>query len=146
VSAVSGDLSQYAVPKTLFLDLVTKVCGGDSDSDPTTEACRLNIPSKIEGVAFGQDVVIDGVTKHTLFIANDNDFLPTVADPTQPACTDVNNCDRGTVDNPTRFYVFAFDDGDLPGYVPQAISEKEALACSMGNHGRPGNHGWPGRH
>jgi hypothetical protein len=27
------------------------------------------------------------------------------------------------VDNPNLFFVFAFDDGDLPGFVPQRIRE-----------------------
>mgnify|MGYP001598477189 FL=1 len=59
-----------------------------------------------------------GVTRHTLFIANDNDFLPLVADPLkQPG-----DPTRGMVPNPNQFYVFAFDDADLPGYVPQALA------------------------
>jgi len=71
------------------------------------------IPSKIEGLAFGQDVVINGVTEHTLYIANDNDFLSTLPDP--------NNL-SGTVANPNNFYVFAFKDGDLPGFQAQSFS------------------------
>ncbi len=78
-------------------------------------------------------MVIGGETKHTLFVANDNDFLATIADPSEPACTEGKPCSRGTVSNPNLFYVFAFDDADLPGYVPQAISEKKPLACSTGN-------------
>jgi len=128
------DQSKYAVPKTLFLDIVTAVCGGSSDTDPTTTDCRKYIPSKIEGIAFGEDVVIDGVTKHTLFVANDNDFLATIADP----LTDPADPYRGMVPNPNLFYVFAFDDEDLSKlgygpYIPQTISEKKPLACSTSN-------------
>lgn len=127
VTSLSGNLSPYAVTKTKtpFLDIVANLKSHGVDP--------LFIPSKIEGIAFGPDVVIDGVTKHTLFVANDNDFLATIADPSEPACTEGNPCSRGTVSNPNLFYVFAFDDADLPGYVPQAISEKKPLACSTGN-------------
>jgi hypothetical protein len=110
VSAVVGpnaDLSAYAVSKTLFLDIIPHLNAAGIDS-------RL-IPSKIEGVAFGQDVVIDGETKHTLFIANDNDFLPMVADPLKLP----GDATRGLVANPNVFYVFAFSDSELPGYQPQ---------------------------
>ena len=113
VTGKSGDLSSYAVPKTLFLDIVSKLNAAGIDS--------YLIPSKIEGIAFGQDVVIAGATKHTLFVANDNDFLATIADPfKQPG-----DPTRGTVANPNKFYVFAFGDGDLPGFVPERIRERD---------------------
>jgi hypothetical protein len=115
VTSMSGDLSGYAVSKAPFLDLVSKLNAADIDS--------YFIPSKIEGVAFGQDVVINGVTKHTLYIANDNDFLGTIADPRNPA--------GGTVANPNQFYVFAFGDEDLPGYVPQQIKPRVLLECGL---------------
>ncbi|MEO7599947.1 MAG: esterase-like activity of phytase family protein [Opitutus sp.] len=109
VTGPNADLSSYAVPKTLFLDMVAKLKGAGINA--------LLIPSKIEGIAFGQDVAIDGETKHTLFIANDNDFLATVADPfKQPA-----DATRGMIENPNVFYVFAFSDAELPGFVPQQI-------------------------
>jgi hypothetical protein len=76
VSGVSGDLSKYAVGKSLFLDIVGKLNGAGIDS--------LFIPSKLEGITFGQDILIDGATKHTLYVANDNDFLGEIADPTDP--------------------------------------------------------------
>lgn len=110
VTAIAGpnaDLSTYAVSKTLFLDVVAKLTGAGINS--------YLIPSKIEGVAFGQDVTIAGVTKHTLFIANDNDFLPTVADPFKLP----GDATRGKIANPNQFYVFAFADSELPGFVPQ---------------------------
>jgi len=111
VTTLSGNLAAHAVSKqaTPFLDIVAKLVAAGIDPHL--------IPSKIEGVAFGQDVVMGGVTRHTIFIANDNDFLPMVADPLkQPG-----DPTRGMVPNPNMFYVFAFDDADLPGYVPQAL-------------------------
>jgi hypothetical protein len=114
VSAVSGDLSAYAVTKsaTPFLDIVAKLTAAGTDP-------RL-IPSKIEGIAFGQDVTINGATKHTLFVANDNDFLATIADPLKLP----TDSTRGVVDNPSQFFVFAFDDRDLPRYVPQRMNDE----------------------
>ncbi len=117
VSTISGDLSAHAVPKTLFLDIVATL--KSEGIDP------LFIPSKIEGLAFGQDVVIDGETKHTLFVANDNDFLAYIADPTKSP----DDPTRGYVENPNLIYVFAFGDGDLPGYVPQAIDRERDFGC-----------------
>jgi hypothetical protein len=111
VSDKSGDLAAYAMPKTLFLDLVEKLT--DHGINP------YFIPSKIEGLAFGQDVIINGETKHTLYITNDNDFLGMVADPlTSPA-----DSSRGLVANPNKIYVFAFGDDDLPAFVPQQIKQ-----------------------
>ena len=110
-TADHGDLSGKAVGKTLFLDIVGKLNGPPANID------KHLIPSKIEGVAFGQDVVINGITKHTLFIANDNDFLATVADPLKLP----SDPTRGSVANPNQFFVFAVDDTDLPGYIPQTI-------------------------
>ncbi len=120
VTALSGDLSKYAVSKNPkpFLDIVSKLNAAGINS--------YLIPSKLEGLAFGQDVVINGVAKHTLYIANDNDFLSTIADPfTLPS-----DPSRGTVSNPNQFYVFAFDDEDLPGFVPQKIAEVHDHRCS----------------
>ena len=111
ITALSGSLAAYAVSKQAapFLDIAAKLVAAGIDPHL--------IPSKIEGVTFGQDVVMGGVTRHTIFIANDNDFLPMVADPLkQPG-----DPTRGMVPNPNMFYVFAFDDADLPGYVPQAL-------------------------
>jgi hypothetical protein len=95
--------------KTPFLDIVGKLSAAGIDK-------RL-IPSKIEGVAFGQDVTIAGETKHTLFVANDNDFLPTVADPLKLP-TDPT---RSLALNPNQIFVFAFSDSELPGYIPQPL-------------------------
>ena len=64
---------------------------------------KPNIPAKIEGLAFGQDVLVGGVNTHTLFVANDNDFVPGTAGPNQ-------------------FYVIGFTDADVPGFVPQQFA------------------------
>jgi hypothetical protein len=55
--------------------------------------------------------VIDGAVKHTLWVTNDNDFVGTVVDTNHP---------QG-IDNPNQFFVFAIDDGALPGFVPQGL-------------------------
>lgn len=97
VSGLSGASALQAVApaKTLFLDVRAALnAAGFADTQ---------IPAKLEGMAFGPDIVIDGVKKHTLYIANDNDFLATV----------------GGLSNPNQFYVFAFDDADLGGSVFQ---------------------------
>lgn len=113
VSSIGGpnaDLSTYAVGKTLFLDIVAKL-----------KASGINaffIPSKIEGIAFGQEVDVGGEMKHTLFVANDNDFLATVADPLKLP----GDATRGMVTNPNKFYVFTFTDAELPGYMPQPLN------------------------
>jgi hypothetical protein len=95
------------VTKSLFLDVVAKLNAAGIDK-------RL-IPSKLEGLTFGQDVVIENISKHTLYVSNDNDFLPTVADPLKLP----GDSTRGLIFNPNQFYVFAFTDSELPGYVPQ---------------------------
>jgi hypothetical protein len=106
VSNLSGsaNLAPVAVSKTLFLDVVKALTDHGLDVS--------HIPAKLEGLAFGQDVVIHGVTKHTLYVVNDNDFTATVT---------VGGM-ATAVDNPNQFFVFAFDDMDLPGFVPQQIT------------------------
>ncbi len=98
------DATTPVVSKTFFLDVVAELTAiGINPND---------IPAKIESVAFGPDRVIDGVNKHTLFIANDNDFLPIITDSKHP---------DGTA-NPNKFFVFTVDSSDLPNYVPQTIA------------------------
>lgn len=97
----------YAVPKTLFVDLVKSLTlAGMSVSD---------IPAKIEGVAIGADVKEGSEWVHTLWIANDNDFLEMVADP-----------NGNQISNPNQFFVFSFTDADLAGskLVPQKFREE----------------------
>ncbi|MEH2414404.1 esterase-like activity of phytase family protein [Nostoc sp.] len=106
VSNITGEknLAGKAVSKTLFLDVVaTLIKNGIKTED---------IPAKLEGLAFGSDVVINGVIKHTLFITNDNDFIGSITPDTfHPA----------GIDNPNKFFVFAIDTTDIPGFVPQKI-------------------------
>jgi hypothetical protein len=94
-------LAPKAVTPTLFLDLKAALnAHGISDDQ---------IPAKLEGMAFGQDVVIGGQTLHTLYVGNDNDFLATTP---------------GGQSNPNQWFVFAFSDADLAGstFVAQSIS------------------------
>jgi len=115
VSLVTGktNLASKALKKYLFLDVVMGLESG-LGLDPT------HIPAKLEGIAFGDDVAVGGVTKHTLYVANDNDFDP-------------------GPENPNRFFVFAFSDDDLANaaaadgstlgsvkaeFVPQIIQNK----------------------
>jgi Esterase-like activity of phytase len=89
-----------------FLDIVKAL------TDPALGSAQFTatqIPAKIEGTAFGPDVVVNGVKMHTFWVANDNDFLQ-----------DYNNVPNS---NPNQFWVFGFKDSDLNGsiYVPQQI-------------------------
>lgn len=59
-----------------------------------------DVPAKLEGMTFGPDVEIDGKRQHTLYLANDNDFLPEVA-------------------GASRIFVLGFTDADIPGLAPQ---------------------------
>lgn len=103
VAGISGEaaLLAHQVPKQLFLDIVAVL---NANGVPSTQ-----IPAKLEGLAFGKDVVVGGVVKHTLFVANDNDFIPEVA-------------------GPNRWYVFGFTDADLAAlglsYTPQSVVER----------------------
>lgn len=94
VSGLSGAaaLLPNAVGKTLFLDIVAKLTAAGIPVE--------RIPAKLEGMAFGEDVVVDGVVKHTLYIGNDNDFLATTP---------------GGLANPNQWFVFAFTAADLAG-------------------------------
>jgi hypothetical protein len=110
VSAMSGTQAfNNAVTKSSqpFLDLVNVL-----NSAPNNIA-KNQIPSKIEGLAIGQDVNVNGVIQHTLWVANDNDFVPSSA-------------------GQNRFYVFGFTDTDLNGstFAPQNVSVPEASSPS----------------
>ncbi|ACC70395.1 esterase-like activity of phytase family protein [Paraburkholderia phymatum] len=105
VGQASGEsgLAPFAVKKTLFLDIVAALtANGYSAND---------IPAKIEGIAFGPDVTLNGVRKHTLYVANDNDFIGNVTDTSHPS----------GIANPNLFFVFAIDASDLPDYVAQRL-------------------------
>lgn len=108
VSLLTGAnaLAPAAVAKTLFVDIVAVLNAHGIGSN--------DIPAKLEGMAFGPDVELDGATRHTLVVANDNDFVGTVTDALHPA----------GIDNPNRFFVFAIDAADLPSYQPQQLARK----------------------
>jgi len=87
-----------AVGKTLVLDAVSLLNAAGIPSN--------QIPAKLEGLALGPDVMFGGTLEHTLFFANDNDFVQNLA-------------------GPNSFYVFGLTDADLPGFqqevfVPEA--------------------------
>ena len=102
ISNMTGSEAQtHPLKKTLFLDIVAALNASGITSD--------QIPAKIEGTAFGPDVVVDGVKFHTFWVANDNDFLQ-----------NYNNVPNS---NPNQFWVFGVKESDLGGstYVPQQI-------------------------
>ncbi|MEJ0020615.1 MAG: esterase-like activity of phytase family protein [Acetobacteraceae bacterium] len=103
ITAMDGtEAATHAVSKTQFLDVVAALnAKGIASTD---------IPSKIEGMSFGSDVTVDGTLYHTLWITNDNDYLPGTAG-----------------DN--RFYLFGFTGDDLGGslYAPQQVPEPATL-------------------
>jgi hypothetical protein len=107
VSGKSGDLSAFAVKKSLFLDIVAALEAKGLTGDI--------IPAKIEGTAFGPDVTIAGSVRHTLYVTNDNDFLSSY----------------NGADNPNKFFVFAFSDADLPGFELQPVREQSFLDCGF---------------
>jgi hypothetical protein len=116
----SANLAGKAVSKTLFLDVAATL--------QSYGYAAADIPAKIEGMAFGQDVVINGGIRHTLFIANDNDFLSSITDSNHP----------DGIDNPNQFFVFAFDDSELPGLVKQRIR----VQSNDERHERREDNGW----
>ncbi|HEX4353641.1 MAG TPA: hypothetical protein VHZ95_12015, partial [Polyangiales bacterium] len=66
-----------------------------------------DIPAKLEALAFGPDLVANGVTEHTLYLSNDNDFIRTITDSNHPT----------GIDNSNKFFVFAIDPAALPNFV-----------------------------
>ncbi len=95
LTGAAANAAAVAKSATPFLDIVTALTAHGFTAD--------QIPAKIEGFAFGQDVSYGGALYHTLFVANDNDFVPGIAGPSQ-------------------FFVFGFKDADLPGFTPQALA------------------------
>lgn len=102
----SAALAPYAVAKTLFLDLVSAL--GAHGFTAT------NLPAKLEGMSFGPDLIVNGTSKHTLWIANDNDFIGTVTDSLHPT----------GIENPNLFFVFAVDAADLPSFQAQNLVQR----------------------
>jgi hypothetical protein len=89
-----------------FLDFVAVVGAAGISS--------TNVPSKIEGETFGADIEMNGKTVHTLYVSNDNDFLPSVA---KDAGTPSADLAAVPADNPNQVFVFTFEDSDLPLYA-----------------------------
>ncbi|MFO1228739.1 esterase-like activity of phytase family protein [Roseateles sp.] len=112
VSNISGaaNLAAVAIVGTKFLDIKAALnAAGISDAQ---------IPSKLEGIAFGQDVVINGTTKHTFYLANDNDFLSAVIPNGGSVASPYNN----------QFYVFAYDGSDLVQQNISAVPEPASVS------------------
>ncbi|HEY6924827.1 MAG TPA: esterase-like activity of phytase family protein [Steroidobacteraceae bacterium] len=97
-SFLTNSPAAVALRKVPFLDIVAVLKAHGLDAS-------LDLPSKLEGITFGQDVNLNGVTKHTLYLSSDNDFLASfVLDDDLPAHVH---------DNPSKIFVFAFDQNDL---------------------------------
>ncbi|MBB6123194.1 hypothetical protein FHS92_000901 [Sphingobium subterraneum] len=117
ITNLNGDAAAAAMvgkSATPFLDLVAALKAHGIDA--------AQIPAKIEGLAFGQDVLTNGQLYHTLYVANDNDFDAKTAGSNQ-------------------FYVFGFQDGDLPGFVSQfsAVPEPSTWAMMLSGFGLIGS-------
>ncbi|MBI4692457.1 MAG: esterase-like activity of phytase family protein [Gammaproteobacteria bacterium] len=95
LSAAGATFTRVAKSASPVLDVVAAL--GAHGIAPT------DVPAKIEGLAFGQDITDNGELFHTLWVANDNDFVAAVA-------------------GPNNFYVFAIKASDLPTFAAQNIS------------------------
>lgn len=101
-----------ALKPVLFLDVVQVI--KNHNLDPS-----VDLPAKLEGITFGQDVSLNGQAKHTLYLSSDNDFLASfVLD---------DDLQSHVYDNPSKIFVFAFDQGDLD---------------ALGTANTAGNQGW----
>ncbi len=111
ISNMDGtEAATQAVSKSLFLDVVAALTSAPYSLDPTL------VPSKLEGISFGPDVISGRTKIHTFWLANDNDFLETVPDAA-----------GNQVDNPNQFFVFGFTDSDLGGskFQPQRVAPQK---------------------
>lgn len=100
-------LAARALPKTQVVDLVQVF--------QAAGIAATDIPAKIEGLAFGPDLTVDGAALHTLYISCDNDFLGAVTDTYHP---------QGAP-NPSRIFVIGLTDAKLPGFEPQELEDGE---------------------
>lgn len=105
VSRIEGAaaLAARAVPKSQVVDLVQVL--------QAAGIAATDIPAKVEGLAFGPDLTVDGAALHTLFVSCDNDFLGAVTDTYHPE----------GAPNPSRIFVIGLTDEELPGFEPQAV-------------------------
>jgi hypothetical protein len=106
-----------------FLDFVSVVA---SAGIPAT-----SVPSKIEGEAFGPDIEMNGKTVHTLYLSNDNDFLPYVVKDSATPAADLANV---PADNPNQIFVFAFEDSDLPLYASTHLGVQPQQLTPVKHH------------
>jgi len=118
-SFLSNNPAAVALRKVQFLDIVAVITAHGLD-------LSVDLPAKLEGITFGQDVVLNGATKHTLYLSSDNDFLASfVLD---------DHLQAHVFDNPSKIFVFDFDQSDLDSlgtantaqiqgwkFVPQAL-------------------------
>jgi hypothetical protein len=97
-SFLKTDPTPVALHKVAFLDIVAVFKAHNLD-------VSVDLPAKLEGITFGQDVSLNGATKHTLYLSTDNDFLASfVLD---------DDLQSHVYNNPNKIFVFAFDQGDL---------------------------------
>ena len=113
VTGLSGNLASKAVSKTLSLDVKNMLVASGIQAQ--------NIPAKMEGLAFGEDVVYNNQVLHTLWLTNDNDFLSTIVDTKHPL----------GFANSNNFYVFGFSDAELQHFVAQKIAVPEASGIAL---------------
>jgi hypothetical protein len=104
-----AQLAAKSIAKTQFLDMVGLLTGAG--------IAAKDVPSKIEGIAFGDDVMVGSTLMHTLWIANDNDFVPTTSDTIPQA-------------NPNQFFVVGFTSADLGSsvYATEQVPEPASMA------------------
>jgi len=116
ITSISGQANLLAnqghPDKSLFLDIRALL-----NANGITDA---NIPAKLEGAAFGDDVIVGSETYHTLILTNDNDFITAAGD--------------------NKFFVIGFKDADLGGsvYLPQTVAsvpEPETYAMLLAGIG-----------
>jgi hypothetical protein len=90
---------------------ITNLTGADAMTALNANGIASDqIPAKIEGLAFGQDIDVNGMLEHTLFFSNDNDVVADVAGPNQ-------------------FFVFGFTSGSgcciaLPRRAPASLPRR----------------------
>lgn len=122
-SFLKNDPTPVALRKVAFLDIVAVFKAHNLDP-------AVDLPAKLEGITFGQDVSLNGATKHTLYLSTDNDFLASfVLD---------DDLQSHVYDNPNKMFVFAFDQSDLDNlgatntsqnrgwkYVPQSLVSEQ---------------------
>lgn len=106
---VGAAAAAKAVSSILVLDIVAEL-----KAKGWTAA---QISAKLEGMAFGEDVFVNGQWVHTLWFANDNDFLPGMPTDTTAA-------------GPNQFFVFGITNSDMLNatFVPQSVPEPANMA------------------